>query len=193
MKKVLIVVVAVLLLGLAFGGGYLLAGGGLPGAADAKTAEAGKDGAPPAKGSPAKEQPPPAAPAKDDKAAEPAKADAPPPLPAPPAVPVRPVAAPGKGDARFAVELGVFRSAENAQQFAAALAERKLPVEIVETVDAAGQTWRRVRAGAFADRWQAEARLVEYDRIAGLNGVVVEEPTLPPTLPAAPAKPAGSE
>ncbi|MBP2290300.1 SPOR domain-containing protein [Azospirillum rugosum] len=176
MKKILIVVVAVLLLGLALGGGYLLAGGGMPGAADAKTVEV----------VPGKQEPAPAAPVEGGKAAEAAKADAP---PSPPAVPVRPVAAPAKGDARFAIELGVFRSAENAQQFAVALVERKLPVEIVETVDAAGQTWRRVRAGAFADRWQAEARLVEYDRIAGLNGVVVEEPA----LPAAPAKPAGGE
>ena len=181
MKKVLIVVAALLLLGLAFGGGYWLAGGGLPEAADD------------AKTTPVKEDPSPPAAAKDGKGAEPAPANAPAPPPAPPAVPVRPVAVPAKGDARFAIELGAFRSAENAQQFAAALAERKLPVEIVETVDAAGRTWRRVRAGAFADRWQAEARLVEYERIAGLNGVVVEEPVLPASLPAAPAKSAGGE
>lgn len=189
MKKVLIVVVALLLLGLAFGGGYWLAGGGMPGAADATTAPATEAPLQPATAADGKA----VEPAKDGKGAEPAPANAPAPPPAPPAVPVRPVAVPAKGDARFAIELGVFRSAENAQQFAAALAERKLPVEIVETVDAAGQTWRRVRAGAFADRWQAEARLVEYERIAGLNGVVVEEPALPASLPVAPAKPAGGE
>ena len=193
MKTVLIAVAALLLLGLAFAGGYVVAGG-WPGGADAGTAGAGGGAAVPAKAAPGKEDPPPPEPAAP-------QSPSPSPPPVPPAVPVRPVGVPGKGDARFAVELGVFRSAENAQQFAAALAERRLPVEIVETVDAAGQTWRRVRAGAFADRWQAEARLHDYGRIAGMNGVVVEEPAvtpavtpaLPPTLPIATAKPAGGE
>ena len=209
MKKVLIAVVAVLLLCFAFAGGYLLAGGGARGKADAAAAPA-KAGAAPQQGAPAKgdaEKPDTAKPGAEKteggkagaeekgKGAEAPKADAAAP-PAPPPLPVRPATPVRKEAARFSIELGVFRSAENAQLFAAALAERKLPVEIVETVDAAGQTWRRVRAGAFPDRWQAEARRPEYERIAGLGGVVVEEAAAAAAQrrhhPAA-AKPAGGE
>ena len=205
MKKVLIAVVAVLLLCLAFAGGYLLAGGGASEKADAVAGPV-KAGAAPQQGAPAKGDAEKADTAKPGaektdggkvgaeekgKGGEAPKADAaaPPPPPPPPPLPVRPAAPARKETARFSIELGVFRSAENAQVFAAALAERKLPVEIVETVDAAGQTWRRVRAGAFADRWQAEARRPEYERIAGLGGVVVEEAA----AAAAAAKPADGE
>ncbi|HYG86116.1 MAG TPA: SPOR domain-containing protein [Azospirillum sp.] len=169
MKKLLLVVVALLLLGLAFAGGYFLAGGALPGWGGATGAEApataGDD------------------PAKEGGKADPGK-DAKAEAAAPPAVTVRPAATGRKEEARFSIELGVFRSADNAQLFAAELNGRGLPVEIVETVDAAGQTWQRVRAGAFSDRWQAEARLREYERIAGLGGVIVAEPVLPPVAPA---------
>lgn len=175
MKKLLLGVLALLLLLVAFAGGYFLAGGGLPGAAE-DPAPGGASAAPAAS---------PAAPQETAKA-EPDKAA---PAAAPAAVPVRPVAAVKAATARFSIELGVFRSAGNAQDFAAALAGRGLPVEIVETMDAAGGQWHRVRAGAFADRWQAEARRPSFERTAGIGGVVVEEP-----LPAAqPAKAGGGE
>ncbi|WP_454016893.1 SPOR domain-containing protein [Azospirillum sp. Marseille-Q6669] len=176
MKKLLIGVLALLLLLVAFAGGYFLAGGSLPGTAE-ETAPAEANAAP---ASPTA-APPTAAPP-DAAKTEPEKA-------APAAVPVRPVAAVKAATARFSIELGVFRSAGNAQDFAAALVERGLPVEIVETMDAAGGQWHRVRAGAFADRWQAEARRPSFERTAGIGGVVVEEP-----LPAAqPAKAGGGE
>lgn len=173
MKKLLVGVLALLLLLVAFAGGYFLAGGGLPGAAeDPATAEA--SAAPAAQ---------PAAPQAAAKAEpEPDKA-------APAAVPVRPVVPVKAGTARFSIELGVFRSPGNAQDFAAALAERELPVEIVETMDVVGRQWFRVRAGAFADRWQAEARRPSFERIAGIGGVVVEEPL----AAAVPAKAGGGE
>ncbi|KAA0677850.1 SPOR domain-containing protein [Roseomonas genomospecies 6] len=161
MKKLLVGVLALLLLLVAFAGGYFLAGGGMPGAAEDPA--------------PAEAAAPSAAPQETAKA-EPEKA-------APPPVPVRPIAPAKAGAARFSIELGVFRSAENARDFAAVLAERGLPVEIVETMDAAGGQWFRVRAGAFADRWQAEARRPSFERTAGIGGVVVEEP-LPAALPA---------
>ncbi|OYD80999.1 SPOR domain-containing protein [Azospirillum brasilense] len=165
MKKLLAGVLALLLLLVAFAGGYFLAGGSVPGAAeDPAPAEA--------KAAPAA----PAAVPQEAAKAEPEKA-------APAAVPVRPVAAVKAATARFSIELGVFRSAGNAQDFAAALAGRGLPVEIVETMDAAGGQWHRVRAGAFADRWQAEARRPSFERTAGIGGVVVEEP-LAATQPA---------
>ncbi|WP_353859690.1 SPOR domain-containing protein [Azospirillum formosense] len=168
MKKLLIGLLALLLLLVAFAGGYFLAGGGLPGGAD-DPAHAEANTAPAA---------PPAA-SRDAAKAEAEAA-------APAAVPVRPVASVKAATARFSIELGVFRSAGNAQDFAAALAGRGLPVEIVETMDAAGGQWHRVRAGAFADRWQAEARRPSFERTAGIGGVVVEEP-----LPAAPSAKAG--
>ncbi|CAO3450787.1 hypothetical protein [Azospirillum argentinense] len=168
MKKLLIGVLALLLLLVAFAGGYFLAGGSVPGGAEDSTpAEA--------KAAPAN----PAAAPQDAAKAEPETA-------APAAVPVRPVAAVKAATARFSIELGVFRSAGNAQDFATVLAGRGLPVEIVETMDAAGGQWHRVRAGAFADRWQAEARRPSFERTAGIGGVVVEEP-----LPSAPPAKAG--
>ncbi|AWJ91100.1 SPOR domain-containing protein (plasmid) [Azospirillum baldaniorum] len=165
MKKLLIGVLALLLLLVAFVGGYFLAGGALPGAAE-DPAPSGANAAPAT----------PAAGPQDAAKAEPEKV-------APAAVPVRPVATVKATTARFSIELGVFRSAGNAQDFAAALAGRGLPVEIVETMDAAGGQWHRVRAGAFADRWQAEARRPSFERTAGIGGVVVEEP-LAATQPA---------
>lgn len=171
MKKLLIGVLALLLLLVAFAGGYFLAGGSVPGGEE--------DPAPTeAKAAPAT----PATTPQDADKAEPEKA-------APAAVPVRPVAAVKAATARFSIELGVFRSAGNAQDFAAALAGRGLPVEIVETMDAAGGQWHRVRAGAFADRWQAEARRPSFERTAGIGGVVVEEPL----AAAQPAKASGGE
>ena len=168
MKKVLVGVLALLLLLVAFAGGYLLAGGGLPGAADDP---------PPAEADAA-----PAAAPQEAAKAEPEKA-------APAAVPGRPVATVKAPTARFSIELGVFRSAGNAQDFAATLAGRGLPVEIVETMDAAGGQWHRVRAGTFTDRWQAEARRPSFERTAGIGGVVVEEPL----AAAQPAKAGGGE
>ncbi|AIB14534.1 hypothetical protein ABAZ39_21765 (plasmid) [Azospirillum argentinense] len=171
MKKLLIGVLALLLLLVAFAGGYFLAGGSMPGGTE--------DPAPTeANAAPAT----PAAAPQDAAKVEPEKA-------APTAVPVRPVAAVKAATARFSIELGVFRSAGNAQDFAAALAGRGLPVEIVETMDAAGGQWHRVRAGAFADRWQAEARRPSFERTAGIGGVVVEEPL----AAAQPAKVGGGE
>ncbi|MFL7904804.1 SPOR domain-containing protein [Azospirillum argentinense] len=171
MKKLLIGVLALLLLLVAFAGGYFLAGGSMPGGTE--------DPAPTeANAAPAT----PAAAPQDAAKVEPEKA-------APAAVPVRPVAAVKAATARFSIELGVFRSAGNAQDFAAALAGRGLPVEIVETMDAAGGQWHRVRAGAFADRWQAEARRPSFERTAGIGGVVVEEPL----AAAQPAKVGGGE
>ncbi len=167
MKALLAGVAALLLLGAAFAGGYFIAGGPPAG-------EAG-----PAAETPAQEGGKPAPPAGGP--VEPAKAEA----AAPPAVPVRPVISARPDDGRISIELGAFRSADNAQLFASALAERGLPVEIVETMDAAGQSWQRVRAGAFSDRWQAEARLREYERISGLAGIIVMEP--PATVPSRPA------
>ncbi|MBK4722435.1 SPOR domain-containing protein [Azospirillum sp. YIM DDC1] len=155
MKKLLVGVLALLLLLVAFAGGYFLAGGSVPGATDDPA--------------PAEAKAAPAAVPQETAKAEPEKA-------APAAVPVRPVASVKAATARFSIELGVFRSAGNAQDFAAALAGRGLPVEIVETMDAAGGQWHRVRAGAFADRWQAEARRPSFERTAGIGGVVVEEP-----------------
>ncbi|MFC5359366.1 SPOR domain-containing protein [Azospirillum himalayense] len=172
MKKLLVGVLALLLLLVAFAGGYFLAGGSVPGGAeDPAPAEAKAAPATPAAAAP-----------QDAAKAEPEKA-------APAAVPVRPVAAVKAATARFSIELGVFRSAGNAQDFAAALAGRGLPVEIVETMDAAGGQWHRVRAGAFADRWQAEARRPSFERTAGIGGVVVEEPL----AAAQPAKAGGGE
>ncbi|KAA0677201.1 SPOR domain-containing protein [Azospirillum brasilense] len=171
MKKLLIGVLALLLLLVAFAGGYFLAGGSLPGTAE-ESAPAEANAAP---ASPTA-APPDAAKAEPDKAA-------------PAAVPVRPVATVKSATARFSIELGVFRSAGNAQDFAAVLAGRGLPVEIVETMDAAGGQWHRVRAGAFADHWQAEARRPSFERIAGIGGVVVEEPL----ATAQPAKAGGGE
>ncbi len=175
MKKLLVGAVALLLLLVAFAGGYFLAGGGMPGAAETQPpAEAGV--------------PPEATPAASQEAAK-----AEPDKNAPPPVPVRPVAPVKAGTARFSIELGVFRSAGNAQDFAAVLAGRGLPVEIVESMDAAGGQWFRVRAGAFADRWQAEARRPAFERAAGIGGMLVEEP-LPAAPPAAlPAKAGGGE
>ena len=175
MKKLLVGVLALLLLLAAFAGGYFLAGGGMPAAAE--------DPAPAGASAPATAQ---AAAPQETAKAEPEKT-------APPPVPVRPVAPAKAGTARFSIELGVFRSAGNAQDFAAVLAGRGLPVEIVESMDAAGGQWFRVRAGAFADRWQAEARRPAFERAAGIGGVVVEEP-LPAAPPAAlPAKAGGGE
>ncbi|ALJ37501.1 SPOR domain-containing protein [Azospirillum brasilense] len=168
MKKLLIGVLALLLLLVAFAGGYFLAGGSVPG---------GKEDPAPAEANAS-----PAAAPQEAAKAEPETA-------APAAVPVRPVAAVKAATARFSIELGVFRSAGNAQDFAAALAGRGLPVEIVETMDAAGGQWHRVRAGAFADRWQAEARRPSFERTAGIGGVVVEEPL----AAAQPAKASGGE
>ncbi|CAO3379076.1 SPOR domain-containing protein [Azospirillum argentinense] len=171
MKKLLIGVLALLLLLVAFAGGYFLAGGALPGTADESAPAVASAG--------------PAAPA----AAPPDAAKGEPEKAAPAAVPVRPVATVTAATARFSIELGVFRSAGNAQDFAAVLAGRGLPVEIVETMDAAGGQWHRVRAGAFADRWQAEARRPSFERTAGIGGVVVEEPL----AAAQPAKAGGGE
>lgn len=170
MKKILLVVLVLLLLVVAFGGGYYLAGGGLPGI----TAEAPADGASP--GGPGGGEP-----GKTD-AAKAADAKDAPKDPPPPDIPVKPAAAPAKGGPVYTIELGAFRSPDNAKAFAGVMLERGLPVTIVETVDATGLSWLRVRAGSFADRWQAEARRPEYERVAGIGGVVVGE-----TAPAAPA------
>ncbi|WP_395456147.1 SPOR domain-containing protein [Azospirillum melinis] len=192
MKKILLAVLVLLLLVVAFGGGYYLAGGGLPGV----TAQAAKDGPVPAEGAagaangnaPASvpASAPAAAPAgaktadgKDAKDAKGAPGETP-----PPDIPVRPAAVTAKGGTVYAVELGVFRSPDNAKAFAGVMQERGLPVSIVETLDAGGRPWLRVRAGSFADLWQAEARRPEYERVAGIGGVVVGE-----TSPAAPAAP----
>ncbi|MDQ2106332.1 SPOR domain-containing protein [Azospirillum isscasi] len=174
MKKLLIGLAALLLLLVAFAGGYFLAGGGMPGTEEEAPPSAEASALPaPQAAAPQPAVPPEAAKTEPDKSA-------------PPAVPVRPVAVAKAGTARFSIELGVFRSADNAGDFAAALAGRGLPVEIVETMDAAGGQWFRVRAGAFADRWQAEARRPSFERTAGIGGVVVEEP-----LPAAQSAKAG--
>ncbi|MBY6262599.1 SPOR domain-containing protein [Azospirillum sp. 412522] len=193
MKKLLLVVLALLLLAVAFGGGYYLAGGGLPGA----TAEAPKNAAAPGGvpdggtsagvpvaapgGTPANgpANGPAGAKAPDAKDAKGAAA------PPPPDIPVKPAAAPAKGGPVYTIELGAFRSSDNAKAFAGVMLERGLPVTIVETVDATGRPWLRVRAGSFADLWQAEARRPEYERVAGIGGVVVGE-----TAPAAAAPPA---
>lgn len=188
MKKLLLAVLVLLLLVVAFGGGYYLAGGGLPGI----TAQAGKDGSVPAGAAAgaADGNAPASAPAnaaagtkaadgKDAKDGKGAPGETP-----PPDIPVRPAAATAKGGTVYAVELGAFRSPDNAKAFAGVMQERGLPVSIVETVDAGGRPWLRVRAGSFADLWQAEARRPEYERVAGIGGVVVGE-----TSPAAPAAP----
>ncbi|CAO3359761.1 SPOR domain-containing protein [Azospirillum palustre] len=196
MKKLLLAVLVLLLLVVSFGGGYYLAGGGLPGV----TAQAAKDGPAPAGGAAgtangtapagapasASANAPANAPAgtkaadgKDAKDAKGAPGETP-----PPDIPVRPAAATAKGGTVYAVELGAFRSPDNAKAFAGVMQERGLPVSIVETVDAGGRPWLRVRAGSFADLWQAEARRPEYERVAGIGGVVVGE-----TSPAAPAAP----
>lgn len=182
MKKLLLAVLVLLLLVVAFGGGYYLAGGGLPGV----TAQAAKDGPAPAEAAAgnAPASAPASAPAgtkaPDGKDAKDAKGA--PGEPPPPDIPVRPAAATAKGGTVYAVELGAFRSPDNAKAFARVMQERGLPMSIVETVDAGGRPWLRVRAGSFADLWQAEARRPEYERVAGIGGVVVGE-----TFPAAPA------
>lgn len=186
MKKLLLAVLVLLLLVVAFGGGYYLAGGGFPGG----TAQAAKDGQAPAGGvaGAANGTAPAGAPAtapagtkaaggRDAKDAKGVPEENP-----PPAIPVRPATATAKGGTVYAVELGAFRSPDNAKAFAGVMQERGLPVSIVETVDAGGRPWLRVRAGSFADLWQAEARRPEYERVAGIGGVVVGE-----TSPAAPA------
>ncbi|WP_377805079.1 SPOR domain-containing protein [Azospirillum sp. A29] len=184
MKKVLLAVLVLLLLVVAFGGGYYLAGGGLPGV----TAQAAKDASAPAGGAAgaANGIAPAGAPAEaksaDGKDAKDAKGA--PKETSPPDIPVRPAAATAKGGTVYAVELGVFRSPDNAKAFAGVMQERGLPVSIVETLDAGGRPWLRVRAGSFADLWQAEARRPEYERVAGIGGVVVGE-----TSPAAAAAP----
>lgn len=189
MKKILLAVLVLLLLVVAFGGGYYLAGGGLPGV----TGQGAKDGPALSTGAAAGAadgNAPAGAPAnaaagtkgadgKDAKDAKAAPGETP-----PPDIPVRPAAATVKGGTLYAVELGAFRSPDNAKAFAGVMQERGLPVSIVETVDAGGRPWLRVRAGSFADLWQAEARRPEYERVAGIGGVVVGE-----TSPGAPAAP----
>ena len=188
MKKLLLAVLVLLLLVVAFGGGYYLAGGGLPGV----TAQTAKDGPAPAGGAAgaANGTAPAGAPAnapagtkavegKDATDAKGAPGENP-----PPDIPVRPAAAAAKGGTVYAVELGAFRSPDNAKAFAGVMQERGLPMSIVETVDAGGRPWLRVRVGSFADLWQAEARRLEYERVAGIGGVVVGE-----TSPAAPPAP----
>ncbi|WP_042444059.1 SPOR domain-containing protein [Azospirillum sp. B510] len=180
MKKLLLAVPVLLLLVVAFSGGYYLAGGGRPGV----TAQAGKDGPAPAEaangngsaGAPAGGQ---ADVRGGAKAAEAKDASG----EAPPAdIPVRPAAAAVRGGMVYSIELGAFRSPDNARSFAGVMRQRGLPVVIVEAVDATGRPWLRVRAGSFADLWQAEARRPEYERIAGIGGVVVGE-TSPATPP----------
>ncbi|WP_376964995.1 SPOR domain-containing protein [Azospirillum sp. A26] len=192
MKKLLLAMLVLLLLVVAFGGGYYLAGGGLPGV----TAQAAKDGPAPAGGAAgtangtaqagapasASANAPAGTKAADGKDAKDAKG-APGEIP-PPDIPVRPAAVTAKGGTVYAVELGAFRSPDNAKAFAGVMQERGLPVSIIETVDAGGRPWLRVRAGSFADLWQAEARRPEYERVAGIGGVVVGE-----TSPAATAAP----
>jgi cell division protein FtsN len=203
-KKLLIAAVAVLLLVVAFVGGYFVAGGAAPSTASlpaispgaspaGEVAGAPKDGKPAADAgkAPGAATPDPAKP-NDGGAgtgAAPDKAAGGPPAAAVPVRPAQVVPSKDKEETRYAIEFGAFRSAENAQLFAAALAERGLPVEIVESLDAAGMTWSRVWAGAFADRWQAEARLGGYERMAGLGGVVVSEPKGPAAGAKTDAKP----
>lgn len=154
MKAALVLVAAAVVAVSGFAGGYWMAGKPAPAATPATAA------------GPAPETAKPPAPAGKEDAKEPPPA---------PAIPVKAVA-PAKGGGGYSVELGAFRSLDNAQSFATVLAGRGLPVEIVETVDAAGQTWRRVRAGRFDDVWQAEARRPAFERAAGLGAVVVAVP-----------------
>lgn len=209
MKTVFLIVGALLIALLAFAGGWYVAGGGAPlesasvaGAAASGTAKA--DGAKSDagdkaigdkatgdkatgdkgsgdKGSGDKDKA--AADGKDAAGAKEPKA------PTTPPVPVVALGAEGGDKGAYSIELGAFRSLDNAMSFATVLQRRGLPVEIVETMDATGQLWRRVRAGRFADVWQAEARRPAFERIAGLGGVVVAvAPAVPAAAPAAAAK-----
>jgi cell division septation protein DedD len=75
----------------------------------------------------------------------------------------------------YSIELAAFRDLDRARDYAAVMAGRKLAVEMVETVDAGGRSWFRVRFGRFGDSRQAAARLPEVERVAGIYGVVTTE------------------
>ena len=75
----------------------------------------------------------------------------------------------------FSIELAAFRSLPAAREFAGEMTRRQLPVDLVETVDAAGRSWYRVRWGKFPDPRQAAGRLGEIQQISGIAGIVTGE------------------
>ena len=75
----------------------------------------------------------------------------------------------------FSIELAAFRTLPAAREFEAEMQRRKLTVEVVETVDAGGRSWYRVRWGRFADPRQAAGRLGEIQQAAGIAGIVTGE------------------
>ncbi|WP_207482413.1 SPOR domain-containing protein [Arenibaculum pallidiluteum] len=115
--------------------------------------------------------PPPAAAEAPAPAAASAKAEAP--APAPPRK-VEEIVRPAEWPV-FSIELAAFRDLDRAREYAEVMAQRNLAVELVETVDAGGRSWFRVRFGRFDDPRQAAARLPEVERIAGIFGVVTTE------------------
>ena len=80
----------------------------------------------------------------------------------------------------FSIELAAFRTVPAAREFAAEMQRRGLTVEVVETVDAGGRSWYRVRWGRFADPRQAAGRLAEIQQAAGIAGIVTGAPAVPP-------------
>ena len=75
----------------------------------------------------------------------------------------------------FSMELGTFRSLDNAREYQAAMLGRELVTEVVEIVDVSGNSWYHVRMGKFDDPRQAAARLRDVESKAGLYGIVVTE------------------
>ncbi|GAA0587575.1 SPOR domain-containing protein [Caenispirillum bisanense] len=75
----------------------------------------------------------------------------------------------------FSIELGTFRSLDNAREYQEAMQSRDLATEVVEIVDVSGNSWYHVRMGRFDDPRQAAARLRDVEIKAGLYGVVVTE------------------
>ena len=99
--------------------------------------------------------------------------------PSPAAVPPKPeksepiVKPPGAiGDRKgFAVQLGVFGDAENAQQAIARMKEAKLSV-YTDSIPIKGGTATRVRVGPFATREKADSALAQI-KLAGSDGKIV--------------------
>jgi cell division septation protein DedD len=82
----------------------------------------------------------------------------------------------------FSIELATFRNLDKAREYLAAISQRDIEAELVETVDAGGRAWYHVRTGKFDDPRQAAARLPDVERKTSVYGVVVTE------IPAAAAK-----
>ena len=71
----------------------------------------------------------------------------------------------------FAIQLGAFRDAENANKAIAKMKHAKLPV-YTDSISNKGITETRVRVGPFATREKADSALAEI-KLAGSDGKIV--------------------